>query len=33
VTIDIREVPSGMYMVTFTSGSKLIIRKMMINRE
>ncbi len=32
-TIDMRPVPSGMYMVTFTSGTNQIIRKMVVNRD
>lgn len=32
-TIDMRPVPSGMYTVTFTSGTNQVIRKMVINRK
>ena len=32
-TIDMRPVPSGIYMVTFTSGTSQVVRKMMINRD
>jgi hypothetical protein len=32
-TIDMRPIPSGMYTITFTTGTNQIIRKMMINRE
>jgi len=32
-TIDMRVVPSGMYMVTFTSGTNQIIRKMVVTRD